>query len=71
MAGSFGVTRCYTIPDEESGGTMRVSLRRPPDPKTVQALQDLARIVRKSAKERGVEEVTPEFQVFLNARGAE
>lgn len=60
---------CYDVPNGH-GGTMRVQLGRKPDEKTIKALQDLAVIVRRSAKERGVDDVSPEFQDFLNVRTA-
>lgn len=59
----------YDIPDGV-GGTMRLQLSRKPDEKTIQALQDLARIVRNSARERGADSVTPEFEALLNPRTA-
>jgi hypothetical protein len=59
--------QCYDIADG-AGGSMRVQLGKPPDAKTVEALQELARIVRQSAAKRRVDSVSPEFAAFLQRR---
>lgn len=55
---------CYTIPDG-AGGTMRVRLGQPPTERTVAALQELARVARKAADERGMLGISPTFAAFL------
>ena len=55
---------CYTIPDG-AGGTMRVQLGQPPTERTIAALQELARMTRKAADERGMMGISPVFSAFL------
>ena len=54
-------TRSYDIPDG-AGGFMRIGLAAPPDERTIQALQELAGILRKRAPG-----VTPLFAGLLRS----
>ena len=55
-------TRCYSIPDGQ-GGTMRVSLGKPPTERTIAALQELAAIARKAVQERG--DISPSLDCLV------
>jgi hypothetical protein len=47
---------------------LRVRLATAPTARTVDALQELARVVRQRAEEMGTINVSPEFRTFLDGR---